>query len=238
MSEDLTDEEQVERLKNWWTENGVFFVSALVAGILAVTGWNYYGSYQNEAGEKSSQSFRDYLELESDQRSMAANKLAEDFGGSTVHFLALLDQAEKEVSADNIADAEILLNRSVNISESDLLADMALIRLAKVQFQLEKSKEALLTIDKVKSKGYVSFALELKGDMHSDLGDIEKAYQSYEAALSELDESAERPLLQLKLDNAAPFNGKFVRSETELSQAVREAEELLRSKETDDQPSN
>ena len=28
MSEDLTDEEQVERLKNWWTENGVFFVSA------------------------------------------------------------------------------------------------------------------------------------------------------------------------------------------------------------------
>jgi tetratricopeptide (TPR) repeat protein len=107
-----------------------------------------------------------------------------------------------------------------------------------VQFQLEKSKEALLTIDKVKSKGYVSFALELKGDMHSDLGDIEKAYQSYEAALSELDESAERPLLQLKLDNAAPFNGKFVRSETQLSQAVREAEELLRSKETDDQTSN
>ena len=43
-----------------------------------------------------------------------------------------------------------------------MLLDIALIRLAKVQYELEKSEEALATLQKVKTKGFLSWALELK----------------------------------------------------------------------------
>ena len=43
MSEYLSDEEQVERLKSWWNENGTFLVVGLLVTIVAIGGWNYYG---------------------------------------------------------------------------------------------------------------------------------------------------------------------------------------------------
>ena len=234
MSEYLSDEEQVERLKNWWNENGTFFVVGLLATILAIGGWNYYGSYKNEIGEQSSQSYRDYLELEVDDRSGAAEKLVQEFGGSTVHILLLLDQAEEKVSSGDISGAESLLSEAVDISNSSLLLDLSRIRLAKVQYQLKKSNEALGTLQKIKSKGYLSWALEIKGDIHVDLGQLELAHQSYEAAFKELEEGINRPLLKLKLDNSAPFNGKFVLPETSLSQALKEAEEILSAQDPDE----
>jgi len=130
------------------------------------------------------------------------------------------------------------LSEAVDIASNDLLLDLSRIRLAKVQYQLEKSREALETLQKVKSKGYLSWALELKGDMHVDLRELELAHQSYEAALKELGEGVERPLLKLKLDNSAPFNGKFVLPETSLSQAVKEAEEVLSAQDSDDTSNN
>ncbi len=234
MSEYLSDEEQVERLKSWWNENGTFLVVGLLVTIVGIGGWNYYGSYKAEIGEKSSQSYRDYLELEKGNRSGAAEKLTEDFGGSAVHVLALLDQAKEKLSDGDLSGAEALLSEAVNVASNDLLIDLSRIRLAKVQYQLEKSREALGTLEKIKSKGYLSWALELKGDMHVDLGEIELAHQSYKAALKELGEEVERPLLKLKLDNSAPFNGKFILPEISLSQAVKEAEELLSTKDIDE----
>ena len=234
MSEYLSDEEQVERLKNWWNENGTFFVVGLLASILAIGGWNYYGSYKNEIGEQSSQSYRDYLELEVDNRSGAAEKLAQEFSGSAVHILLLLDQAEEKISGGDISGAESLLIEAVDGSNDNLLLDLSRIRLAKVQYQLKKSKEALGTLQKIKSKGYLSWALEIKGDIHVDLGELELAHQSYEAASKELEEGVNRPLLKLKLNNSAPFNGRFVLPETSLSQAVKEAEELLSTQDPDE----
>ena len=234
MSEYLSDEEQVERLKNWWNENGTFFVVGLLATILGIGGWNYYGSYKNEIGKQSSQSYRDYLELEVDDRSRAAEKLIQEFSGSAVHILLLLDQAEEKISGGDISGAESLLIEAVDSSNNNLLLDMSRIRLAKVQYQLKKSKEALGTLQKIKSKGYLSWALEIKGDIHVDLGELELAHQSYEAASKELEEGVNRPLLKLKLNNSAPFNGRFVLPETSLSQALKEAEELLSTQDPDE----
>ena len=46
MSDYLSDEEQVERLKSWWSENGTSLLASLLVAVLGIAGWNYYGSYQ------------------------------------------------------------------------------------------------------------------------------------------------------------------------------------------------
>ena len=55
MSDYLSDEEQVERLKSWWSENGTSLLASLLVAVLGIAGWNYYGSYQEDAGEQSSE---------------------------------------------------------------------------------------------------------------------------------------------------------------------------------------
>ena len=109
MSEYLSDEEQVERLKSWWNENGTFLVVGLLVTILAIGGWNYYGSYKDEVGEKSSQSYRDYLELEKDSRSEAAEKLTEEFLNPSQHiWKTLSDWIDDSFNERDMVEAYIL----------------------------------------------------------------------------------------------------------------------------------
>ena len=149
MSDYLSDEEQVERLKSWWSENGTFLLASVLVAVLGIAGWNYYGSYQEDAGEQSSEVFRQYLDSDSDQREGFLAAVAQEHSGSTVHVLILFDQAEKKFSNGEIFEAEQLLEEALEASDEVLLKDISLIRLAKVQYELEKSEEALAALQKL-----------------------------------------------------------------------------------------
>ena len=66
MSDYLSDEEQVERLKRWWNENGFVLIASILAALLGIGGWNFYSSYQEDVGRTSSEFFKKYLESEPD----------------------------------------------------------------------------------------------------------------------------------------------------------------------------
>ncbi|MBT4452093.1 MAG: tetratricopeptide repeat protein, partial [Gammaproteobacteria bacterium] len=55
MNDFVTDDEQVERIKNWWSDNGSSVIAGLVIGIGGLMGWRYWVDYQtNVAAEASS----------------------------------------------------------------------------------------------------------------------------------------------------------------------------------------
>ena len=68
VSDYLSDEEQVERLKSWWSENGSFLLGSIFVAVLGIAGWNYYGSYRDDTAERSSEVLRQYLDSDPDQR--------------------------------------------------------------------------------------------------------------------------------------------------------------------------
>ena len=41
MSDYLSDEEQVERLKSWWSENGTFLLASVVVAVLGIAAVSY-----------------------------------------------------------------------------------------------------------------------------------------------------------------------------------------------------
>ena len=54
MNEYVTDDEQVERIKKWWSDNGSSVVAGLVIGIGGLMGWRYWVDYKdNQAAEAS-----------------------------------------------------------------------------------------------------------------------------------------------------------------------------------------
>ena len=82
MSDYLSDEEQVERLKSWWSENGSFLLTSVLVVVLGIAGWNYYGSYQEDAGERSSEVLRQYLDADLDQREGFVAEIVQEHEGS------------------------------------------------------------------------------------------------------------------------------------------------------------
>ena len=46
MNDFVTDDEQVERIKKWWSDNGSSVIAGLVIGIGGLVGWRYWVDYK------------------------------------------------------------------------------------------------------------------------------------------------------------------------------------------------
>ena len=115
MSDYLSDEEQVERLKSWWSENGTFLLASVLVAVLGIAGWNYYGSYRNDTGERSSAVLRQYLDSDPGQREDFVAAISQEHSGSAAHVLVLFDQAENNFSNGEIFEAEKLLEEALEV---------------------------------------------------------------------------------------------------------------------------
>ena len=54
MDDYLSDKEQVERLRQWWRENGWFLIGGVALGGLAILAYNQYFAYLDRQGEGAS----------------------------------------------------------------------------------------------------------------------------------------------------------------------------------------
>ena len=50
-----TSFERVEDLRKWWKENGARIATGVALSLIAIFGWQYWGSYYNTQAEKASQ---------------------------------------------------------------------------------------------------------------------------------------------------------------------------------------
>ncbi|HRO88851.1 MAG TPA: tetratricopeptide repeat protein, partial [Chiayiivirga sp.] len=54
MDEFLSEREQVDKIRQWWKENGAWIIVGVGGGILALAGWNWWQNYQLERAEQAS----------------------------------------------------------------------------------------------------------------------------------------------------------------------------------------
>ena len=227
MSEYLSEEEQVARMKSWWDENGMTVIVSVVVAVAAVLGWNWYGNYQQDQTAAASGAYVAYLEADASGKSAAADAVAERFPGSAYHVLVLFSQAQEALDAGELTAAETHLSAIVSVGEDNLLVDLARIRLAKLQQALDRSGEALATLSSISSEGYRTWGLEAKGDIHVSRGELQLAHEAYQGAIDSMPEGEQRPILEMKLHNAAPTEGEYVQFSDTLAQALEAAEETL-----------
>ena len=109
MSDYLTDEEQIARLRSWWDENGTGLVVGLVVVIAGVVGWRWYESDRTEEVERASALYAEYFESEGEARDTLAISIDEQIPNTAYQTFALLHRAREAVEADDLAAAETLL---------------------------------------------------------------------------------------------------------------------------------
>ena len=54
MNDNMSDKEQIDMLKKWWTNYGKSILIAIIVGLLLGYGWNYYRTHQATTREQAS----------------------------------------------------------------------------------------------------------------------------------------------------------------------------------------
>lgn len=204
-----TEEEQIEALKKWWSDNGWALVGGVVIGLGAIFGWRGWQNHQALQAEAASDIYVDLVVEMREQRFEPARKFAEqliqDYDSTSYALFATLMLAKIETEAGNTEAAIKHLQTVMNETGEDALKQIARVRLARLLLDSGKPDEALALLEAGKPGKFSVAYQELKGDIYIQLGRKDDAHAAYQTALAAVKTNIkEGSLLQLKFDNSKP----------------------------------
>ncbi len=207
----MTEQEQIELLKNWVKQYSMVILSGVVIAAIAITGWRYWQERQTKILSHASAVYDEMLTMRAQNNVNAtvtqAEKLFSHYSQTTYSQMAAFMLARDAINQKNFTKAQEHLNWVINHSRIAVMRQIARIRLARVLIAIQKPQESLKTLETVEDKNFNGMTEEVKGDAYLALKNISMARQSYKQALSELPNAEViRPLLQMKYDNLATVN--------------------------------
>ncbi|MBC8211193.1 MAG: tetratricopeptide repeat protein [Gammaproteobacteria bacterium] len=205
MNDYVTDEEQVERIKKWWSDNGSSVIAGLVIGVGGLLGWRGWVDYKtNIAAEASSHFVTMVSALESGNNDSAiesADIILNDYSSTAYANLARLSLARAFVQAKEYDKAASQLQSLVN-SKPDISMEMlARKRLAAVLFQQGKLDPALQVLKVDFPKQFAAAFEELQGDILTAQGNASSAREAYQRAQLAQPASPNPQFLQQKMED-------------------------------------
>ena len=145
-----TDDEQVEKLKKWWEENGRSVIAGVVIGVGGLFGYRSWIDFQESQAEAASAHFVQVVEaLESSKRPVVVEQaeiLISDYSDSEYATLARFALARSFIEIGDFEQARDQLQQIVGSVGDAPLGFLARKRLASVQLQLAQPDQALITL--------------------------------------------------------------------------------------------
>lgn len=187
-----TEEETLAALGNWWKKNGRFVLSGVVIAALVVGGWKFWGYWQAEKAAKAASLYAAVVHAERQGDTAAIAKAArvviEAYPDSAYGALAGLALAKSELQGSHYEAAASALRQVMANSPDRGIAEVARLRLARVQIENQKASDALKTLAAPSRSGSFAAAVDkVRGDAYAALHEPEKASEEYRKALAESD---------------------------------------------------
>lgn len=204
------EEEQVERIKEWWQKYGLATVVIIVLAVGSLLGWRQWQQY--DAGKASEASARYDAMMQAlagdapDQVRSAAATLIENHDGLAYADYARLALARLAVDEGDLNAAADQLSTVAEDAATRELEYTARLRLARIQIELGDTDAANEQISRTFPKAWQAEALELKGDIAGARENWDAARAAYGDALETLDEGTARDRVQMKLDDLKPLS--------------------------------
>jgi len=205
MNDFVTDEEQVERIKKWWSDNGSSVAAGLVIGIGGLLGWRFWVDYQaNVAAEASAHFVSMVSSIESNSSDAAieqGNIILADYSSTAYADLARLSLAKAFVEGNKYDQAVQQLQQLIDSKPDIPLEMIARKRLSVVLFQQGKLDKALDILDVDFPAQFAAAFEELKGDVLAANSQPDAARDAYQRARLAQPAAANPQFLQQKLED-------------------------------------
>ena len=200
-----TEEQQVEAIKSFWSNNGNAIIAGLAIGFSGFIGLNYYNDHKLQQELNTSEAYQTMIEAATEDSAAfeAAGKafIAEN-DASSYTMLTAIALAKEAAEKQDWEQAHTYLSTAIDKSVDDGIKAIATVRLARVQLQLEKYEAALATLTPTLPASFDASVEEIKGDIYFKQGKTELARNAYQAAIDDATDGT-NPALQMKLDNLA-----------------------------------
>lgn len=207
-TEYMTEQEQIELLKNWIKQYSLVILAGVVAATLAIFGWRTWQERQYRILSHASAVYDEMLTMRAQNNAEAtlvqAQKLFDHYPKTVYGQFAALMLARDAAYKKHYAPAETQLNWVIQHSDIPSIRQIARLRLARIQLAQEQPAISIKTLSTVEDKSFNGLINEERGDAYFEMKETQKARDAYQQALKDLPNAdVIRPLLQMKYDNLA-----------------------------------
>lgn len=208
MTDYLTEQEQIELIKQWIKQYLPMVILGLILAAAIIFGWRYWQQRQLANTLQASAIYDDMLSFagqNDDKKAVAqAETLYKNYVKTPYAQMAVLYLAKNAAANKNYTKAVVFYNWVINNSHVAPLREIARLREARVLITEKKAENAITLLHTVDDETFTPLIKEVTGDAYMALNQIENARNAYKQALAALPNAqVQRPILQIKLDNLA-----------------------------------
>lgn len=190
MQEYETEEQQIEAVKKWWSENATSLILGLTIGAASLGGWTYYVKAEHEHSVQASDlyvSIASQIEANSidEEAVQKTDKLVAEYADTPYASLSSLSLATYEYNLGKVDEAISRLQWVSGHAQSEEIKHTARLRLANILISQKKYDTAETWLMSEHPVAFNSRYEELKGDLFVAKGEIEQARVAYDKAIEQ-----------------------------------------------------
>ncbi len=184
MDDLLSEKEQIEQIRSWWSEYGGYVIGGLGLGIALLVGFNYYTNARLEAQLEGSVLYESLTEHvvsgNLDAAAAVADELATDYAKTSYAAQAQLAMARLYMDKNRDQDAADALSQVIASDADEEVKLVARARLARILLYQNKAQDVVDLLEGQQSASFAAVYQELLGDAYHALGRIEDAQAAYQ----------------------------------------------------------
>lgn len=187
MDDLLSEKEQLEQFRSWWSEYGAYVIGGIVIGAGMLFGFGQYKDRTLQAQLEASAAFESLIEQVADgdlnDAEATATEIQTSYAKTTYAGQAGLAMARLYMDKNRDQDAVDALLSVINGAADDELKHVARLRLARIYLYQDKAQEVVDLLTKQSIPAFSAAYGEILGDAYTALGRIAEAQDAYQKVL-------------------------------------------------------
>mgnify|MGYP001812902551 FL=1 len=187
MDDLISEKEQIEQLRTWWSEYGGYVIGGLGLGIALLVGWNYWQNSKLEAelaGSAMYESLTNHVvEGKLEEAEIVAADLAATYANTPYAGQAKLAMARLYMDQNRDQDALDTLQELLDSNAGEELKGIARARLARILLYQGNAQAVVDLLEGQESAAFAAIYNDLLGDAYEALGRPEDARTAYQAVI-------------------------------------------------------
>ena len=204
---DLSEKEQLQEMRAWWSENGRYVITGVVLGVAIIFGWNQWRSSNQTSRIEASNLFEEVMSAvgdgDTDTAEAAAGNIYDNHEQTVYPDQARLAMARLYMDKGRDQDAADVLRELIVVGDETEIQLVGRLRLAKVLLYQNKPDEVVEILKDRGESGFSARYSEVLGDAYAAQGNFAEAQTAYLAVLTENPamRTVDNTLVQLKLND-------------------------------------